>query len=161
MVRMITNVKKKYVFTQQLISLLDIDSGLYSNDFRATERLAQNLVQTASCRGYSHKSRVIVLQTRQIEHPTIQILIDRGYSAFADDELKRRCKSNLPPYGYMALFRIDSKNLKLVEQFLFKIVSFLNRQIVILSKKFHQYEQIKLLGPIESTISRRGGRFCR
>jgi len=49
-----------------LVGILDVDSGLFSTDFRSTERMAQIIVQVAGRAGREEKSGSVILQTR---HP--------------------------------------------------------------------------------------------
>ncbi len=52
-----------------LVIILDVDSGLYSCDFRATEHLAQLVTQVAGRAGRSGEPGQVLLQTHFPEHP--------------------------------------------------------------------------------------------
>ncbi len=89
-----------------LVALVDVDSALFSNDFRAPERLAQLFIQVAGRAGRASKPGYVLLQTHHPEHALLQSLIRKGYDTFAADALKERQQAHLPPYSYFALLRL-------------------------------------------------------
>ena len=93
-----------------LAAILDADASLFSSDFRGPEKLAQLLVQTAGRAGRAQIPGTAVIQTYQADHPTINILVNKGYNAFAQQELTSRQQSGLPPTGHMALFHAQAKD---------------------------------------------------
>ena len=93
-----------------LAAILDADASLFSSDFRGPEKLAQLLVQTAGRAGRAQIPGTAVIQTYQADHPTINILVNKGYNAFAQKELTSRQRSGLPPTGHMALFHAQAKD---------------------------------------------------
>ena len=93
-----------------LAAILDADASLFSSDFRGPEKLAQLLVQTAGRAGRAKIPGTAVIQTYQADHPTINILVNQGYNAFAQQELISRQQSGLPPLGHMALFHAQAKD---------------------------------------------------
>ncbi|EPE37459.1 primosomal protein N' [Candidatus Photodesmus katoptron Akat1] len=101
-----------------LAVLLDIDSALYSSDFRASERLAQMFIQVSGRAGRANKMGEVILQTRHPEHPLLKVLLNKGYPDFANIALQERKLAMLPPYTFLTLFRAEEKNLKLVKKFL-------------------------------------------
>ncbi|GAM54737.1 helicase priA essential for oriC [Vibrio ishigakensis] len=62
-----------------LVALLDVDSSLYSSDFRASEKLAQLFIQVAGRAGRASKPGHVVLQTHHPEHSLLQALIHKLY----------------------------------------------------------------------------------
>jgi primosomal protein N' (replication factor Y) len=63
-----------------LVVVVGIDEGLFSADFRASEKLAQQLIQVA---GRAGRARVIPgevwLQTHHPGHPLLETLVSGGY----------------------------------------------------------------------------------
>ena len=51
-----------------LVALLDVDSGLYSLDFHASEKLAQLIVQVSGRAGRAEKPGKVLMQTRHPDH---------------------------------------------------------------------------------------------
>ena len=91
-----------------LVGILDLDQGLYGSDFRATERMAQLLLQVAGRAGRAERAGTVLLQTRHPRHPLLTRLLHDGYGAFADDALAERAEARLPPFSHQALLRADS-----------------------------------------------------
>ncbi|MCW9079310.1 MAG: primosomal protein N', partial [Gammaproteobacteria bacterium] len=91
-----------------LVGVLDADGGLYSADFRATERMAQLLVQVAGRAGRGERPGRVLIQTRYPDHPLLQTLVHSGYRAFAEQALLEREAAALPPYSHQALMRADA-----------------------------------------------------
>ncbi len=91
-----------------LVGILDLDQGLYGADFRATERMAQLLIQVAGRAGRAQRPGTVMLQTRHPRHPLLGRLLRDGYGAFAEAALAERRAAGLPPYSHQVLIRADS-----------------------------------------------------
>ncbi|WP_085317280.1 replication restart helicase PriA [Derxia lacustris] len=103
-----------------LVVALGADAALYSHDFRAPERLFQQLMQVAGRAGRAvqpadagaatPRARVLV-QTGVPDHPLYAALVAHDYAAFARDQLAERQAAGLPPYTHHAVLRAESRNL--------------------------------------------------
>jgi primosomal protein N' (replication factor Y) (superfamily II helicase) len=133
-----------------LVAILDIDSGLLSVDFRATERTAQLIVQVAGRAGRAEKKGEVFLQTLRPDHPLLNILIEKDYRAFAKQTLSDRQLALLPPCRYAALLRCESKNQEENQVFLSSITQQL---------KQHTGDLIEIWGPIPAPMERKAGRY--
>lgn len=132
-----------------LVGILDIDSGLYSTDFRASERMAQLLVQVSGRAGRSLESGKVFIQTHHPEHPLLNTLINDGYDSFSKLLLKEREETSLPPYSYLSLLRAEAHNRKATETFLKQA----RNKLLTLQNKLEIY------GPVVSPLERRAGRY--
>ncbi|MDO5610384.1 MAG: primosomal protein N' [Pseudomonadota bacterium] len=101
-----------------LVAVVGIDEGLYSADFRASEKLAQLLIQVAGRAGRADKPGQVLLQTHHPDHPLLQTLIHGGYHAFAEAELLDREAAALPPATHLAMLRAEAKHADPPMQFL-------------------------------------------
>src|SRR4249919_3104702 len=101
-----------------LVAVVGIDEGLFSADFRASEKLAQLLIQVAGRAGRARKAGEVWLQTHHPAHPLLQTLIAGGYPVFAEAELAEREVAGFPPFAHLALLRAEAKHLDPVMQFL-------------------------------------------
>lgn len=133
-----------------LVAILDIDSGLFSIDFRAGERLAQLISQVAGRAGRADKAGRVILQTRQPQHPLLTTLLDQGYAAFAELALRERQQAGLPPFSYQALLRVHAGTSLPPQQFL---------QAVLAILKQHKHDAVSVLGPVSAPMARRAGQF--
>ncbi|WP_105166651.1 primosomal protein N' [Pseudoalteromonas sp. T1lg23B] len=130
-----------------LVVILDVDSGLYSSDFRATEHMAQLITQVAGRAGRSGEAGKVLLQTHFPEHPLLQDLVNNGYQDFARYALKEREEALLPPFSHLAILRAQATNAQLVFDFLSDLVP------------ATPYCGIQLLGPIPAPMERMAGKY--
>jgi primosomal protein N' (replication factor Y) len=133
-----------------LVGVLDADAGLYSADFRATERMAQLLEQVAGRAGRGERPGQVVIQTRFPDHPLLQALVRLGYRAFAQDALQEREAASLPPFAFQALLRADARDMALAQAFLDDVVAALRQAPT---------PQVELWGPVPAPMVRRAGRY--
>lgn len=133
-----------------LVALVDVDGALFSNDFRAPERLAQLLVQVAGRAGRASKPGMVLLQTHHPEHALLQSLIKQGYNRFAVAALTERKQTQLPPFSFLALFRGESHQSDMVEQFFYQARAVLEAG---------NQTQCTVMGPAPAPLHRRAGRF--
>ncbi|MFB6421701.1 MAG: primosomal protein N' [Candidatus Malihini olakiniferum] len=135
-----------------LVALVDVNSSLFSADFRAIERFAQLYMQVSGRAGRSGKSSEVVLQTHHPNHPLLQLLLQKGYDAFASQTLKERQSVLLPPYTSHVLFRADDRDNKHASIFLQKLRN-------LLEGSQRKDDAFWLLGPLPALQPKRAGRF--
>ena len=133
-----------------LVAILDIDSGLLSVDFRATERTAQLIIQVAGRAGRGEKKGEVYLQTLRPDHPLLNTLLESGYRSFAKQALKGRKAAWMPPYRYAALLRCESKDQELNQSFLQEHAQALRQA---------SENSIDIWGPIPAPMERKAGRY--
>ncbi len=131
-----------------LVGILDIDGALFSVDFRSLERMGQLLTQVAGRAGRAERLGTVLIQTCHPEHPLINLLLEKGYPAFATELLKEREKAKLPPYSHQILIRADAKKKEQALLFL-KAVKQTSLQ--------HFGTALYLLGPTEAPMEKRAG----
>lgn len=95
-----------------LVGVLNADAALFSQDFRAPERLFAQLVQVAGRAGRHQEGAEVLVQTEYPDHPVYQALVAQDYERFANNELKERQSLQLPPYSYQALLTTEAQTLK-------------------------------------------------
>lgn len=135
-----------------LVALLDVDSALYSSDFRAAERLAQLFIQVAGRAGRASKPGEVILQTHHPENPLLRSLVNKNYHHFALSALQERKLAWLPPFTYLTLIRAESNHLTDVENFLRQV-----RQTLEVHPLFD--ESCQVLGPIPAPLAKRAGKY--
>src|SRR6185312_7218998 len=101
-----------------LVAIAGVDEGLLSLDFRASERLAQQLVQVAGRAGRAAKPGRVLLQTHHPDHPLLRQLLAQGYATAAQSLLAERRQSLLPPYAHQVLLRAEATQRAAVDAFL-------------------------------------------
>ena len=66
-----------------LVGILDADSGLFSADFRGSERVAQLMTQVSGRAGREENRVKLFLQTYCPDHPQIEEIINGTYQSRA------------------------------------------------------------------------------
>ena len=139
---------KGHHFSQvSLVVIMDVDSGLYSYDFRATEHLAQLITQVSGRAGRSGEAGTVLLQTHFPEHPLLQDLVNNGYQDFSRYALKERQEMGLPPYSNLAIIRCESHKIDDINNFLFDLIP------------ERLPSGIQLLGPVPAALERIAGKY--
>ncbi len=133
-----------------LVSILDVDSGLFSIDFHATEKLAQLIVQVAGRAGRAEKPGKVLLQTRQPEHPMLTVLLKEGYGQYAETALVERQQAFLPPFSFQALLRVYAANPSEPQTFLNNVCDIIN--------SINNMDTM-VLGPVSAPMAKRAGYF--
>jgi len=133
-----------------LAAILDADQGLFSTDFRASERMAQLIIQVAGRAGRVEKPGEVMIQTHHPDHPLLRQLVESGYPAFAQAALEERQETLLPPYASMALLRAEATSAEQPKAFLEAA-----RELAEPS----QSETLQLWGPVAAPMERRAGRY--
>ncbi|MDF0606093.1 primosomal protein N' [Neisseriaceae bacterium TC5R-5] len=91
-----------------LVVALNADGGLYSADYRASERLFAQLMQVAGRAGRADVSGEVLIQTCWPEHELYQALVRHDFDDYAQTLLEERRKAGFPPSVFQALLRADS-----------------------------------------------------
>lgn len=129
-----------------LVAVLDGDGALFSFDFRASEQMAQLLIQVAGRAGRASKPGKVLVQTHYPDHPLLQDLVHNGYQHFAKQALVERKQAMLPPFSYQALFRAEANYPSYPEKFL--------RLLTEIS-----VEDCQFAGPIPAAMEKKAGKF--
>jgi primosomal protein N' (replication factor Y) len=137
-----------------LVSILDADGGLFSGDFRASERMAQLIVQVAGRAGRAEEPGRVIIQTHLAEHPLLIQLTEQGYFAFAEQALSERRAAGLPPFSHLALLRAEAHKPGQAEGFLDEACTEAEQLLIDM-----QLGGIELLGPVPAPMERRAGRY--
>ncbi len=131
-----------------LVAILDVDSGLFSIDFHAPEKLAQMIVQVSGRAGRAEKPGRVIMQTRQPEHPLLTTLVREGYRSFAKTALVERKEASLPPFSHQALLRVQAVDAQMPKLFLHAVAE--------LAQEYNK-GRVQLLGPVAAPMARRAG----
>lgn len=90
-----------------LVGVLSGDQSLTFADFRSGERTWQLLTQVAGRAGRGELPGRVIIQTWKPEHPILQAVVRNDFEALAAYELRGRQREGLPPYGHVALLRLQ------------------------------------------------------
>lgn len=106
-----------------LVGVLNPDTALFSQDYRASERLFAQLMQVAGRAGRTAPKEggspsEVLIQTRYPRHPLYTAVSAHDYDSFAAGLLDERRQAGLPPFLYQALLRAEAKELQMALDFL-------------------------------------------
>jgi primosomal protein N' (replication factor Y) len=106
-----------------LVGILNPDTALFSQDYRASERLFAQLMQVAGRAGRvapkeGGSPSEVLIQTRYPQHPLYAAIIAHNYDRFANELLAERRQAGLPPFIYQALLRAEARELPIALEFL-------------------------------------------
>ena len=137
-----------------LVVVVGVDEGLFSSDFRAGEKLAQQLIQVAGRAGRAQKPGEVWLQTHHPDHPLLNTLINGGYHAFAESELEQRQAAGFPPFSHLALLRAEARQPEISNAFLHVAKSILATADHLPGTK---HSGVELQGPLPAPMQKRAG----
>ena len=101
-----------------LVGVIGADSSLHAADFRAPERLFQQLMQVGGRAGRGTLPGEVLIQTEYPMHPLYQHLARHDFDAFARMALQERRAAGFPPFTHQAMLRADAPALEDAVQFL-------------------------------------------
>ncbi|MEO7431147.1 MAG: primosomal protein N' [Dokdonella sp.] len=130
-----------------LVVVIGVDEGLYSVDFRASERLGQLVVQVAGRAGRAERPGSVLLQTHDPTHPLLSVLLNGGYRALSAQLLKDRRAASLPPYAQFALLRAEAPEQAALTAFLTAATQSASDPAIVAH------------GPLAAPMPRRAGAF--
>jgi primosomal protein N' (replication factor Y) len=130
-----------------LVGILNPDTALFSQDYRASERLFAQLMQVAGRAGRAARTEggsvsEVLIQTRYAAHPLYSAVVNHDYERFAGSLLEERRQAALPPYIYQALLRAEAPEIATALEFLQQ------------ARDCLEYEGITLNDPIPMTMTR-------
>lgn len=101
-----------------LVGVIGADSSLHAADFRAPERLFQQLMQVGGRAGRAHLPGEVLIQTEFPEHPLYRHLARHDFDGFAARELDERRLAGFPPFSHQLMLRADAPELQIALDFL-------------------------------------------
>lgn len=101
-----------------LVGVIGADSSLHAADFRAAERLFQQLMQVGGRAGRGALPGEVLIQTEYPAHPLYQHLARHDFDAFARMALQERRAAGFPPFSHQAMLRADAPALEDALEFL-------------------------------------------
>jgi len=133
-----------------LVVVINADQGLFSTDFRGSERLAQSLVQVAGRAGRENRQGEVIIQTAFPKHPFWDELLSGGYARVAASALAEREAAAWPPLSRLALLRASAPGRQHMLDFL--------QHARRLADQLNGGD-VRILGPVSAPMERRAGRY--
>jgi primosomal protein N' (replication factor Y) len=130
-----------------LAGVLNADSGLFSSDYRASERAFAQLQQVAGRAGRANLPGEVLIQTRYPEHPLYQSLVRHDYAGFAKSVLAQRREAGFPPFVFEAALRAESRDELRAQRFLRSAID----------QSPHRSASIAVFDPVPMSLARLAG----
>lgn len=101
-----------------VVCVLNADTMLFAQDFRAPERLFAQLMQVAGRAGRHGGKGQVIIQTDYPDQPVYQAIKKHDYAGFATFSLNERESVGLPPFAWQALLTAEARELATAVEFL-------------------------------------------
>ena len=134
-----------------LVGVVLADLTLNLPDFRSAERTFQLLTQVAGRAGRGDKPGRVLIQTYAPHHYSVRAARDQDYARFMRRELDLRRELGYPPFGRMALVRIEGPAAAQVSALASRVAALLSRAA--------KPAALRILGPAPAPIERIKQRF--
>jgi primosomal protein N' (replication factor Y) len=133
-----------------LVGILNADNLLNQPNFRAYERAFQMMTQVAGRSGRSEKKGLVMIQTYNVFHNTIQQVLSNDYVSMFKEQIYERQNFKYPPFYKLIKLTLKHKDydkLKEGSMWLYNVMS--------------QNLPMPILGPEEPAISRIRNEYIR
>ena len=131
-----------------LVGMINVDSGLYSTDYRASERTFAMVMQVAGRAGRAEHAGDVLIQTEFPEHPLFRAAVKQDFAGYAETLLKERRAAVFPPFIYQALLRMEAVQAEVVAGF--------SKRAKHLADKLES--NVTIYQPVEANIQRIAGK---
>lgn len=98
-----------------VVGILNADTMMNYPDFRAYERAFQLMAQVSGRAGRKNKRGRVVLQTKSIDHPIIDQVINNDFEQMVAAQLAERQMFQYPPYYRMVYVYLKHRNETLLD----------------------------------------------
>ncbi len=131
-----------------LVGVLNADSALYMDDFRAGEHTFSMLTQVIGRAGRAEKRGVAVIQTMNPRHEVIRLAAAQDYKSFYERDIRLRSAFTFPPFCDIAVLSVTSSSETDCSKCAVEIFEFLKK------KTTDEYKDVPIIsfGPFEATV---------
>jgi primosomal protein N' (replication factor Y) len=133
-----------------LVGVIDADLPLRIEDFRASERAFQMLVQVSGRAGRGSRAGEVYVQTYAPFSPSIQFARKSDLQGFTEDELKMREEFGYPPFRHLIRHLFKSRSEAKVDYYSSAWAKELDR---------HNLEEMTIKGPAPAPLEKIKGYF--
>lgn len=93
-----------------LVGVIDADAGIYSSDFRAAEKMFQQLFQVSGRAGRGEIKGRVMLQTYNPDNPVLVAIKNNRRCDIIETEIRNRRAAGMPPFGQLIAVIIESNS---------------------------------------------------
>ena len=127
------------------VVITSVDSMLYGDDFRASERFFQLVAQVSGRAGRFSDSgdSFVVLETYNPKDRLLELVSSCDFEKFYETEISNRKSVGVPPFGKFISLIISSFSKSILESFAIELIN-----------KAKKHKNIRVLGPIIPSLYR-------
>ena len=131
-----------------LVGVLNADSTLYMDDFRAGEHTFSMLTQVIGRAGRAEKRGVAVIQTMNPYHDVIRLAAEQDYKSFYERDIRVREAFTFPPFCDIAVLSLVSSNEKDCMKCAVEMFELIKKKIT------DEYKDVPIIsfGPFEAAV---------
>ena len=130
-----------------LVGIINADETLNIPDFRSGERTYELISQTAGRAGRKDLPGEVIIQTFNPENKTLLYVANNDYLGMYNYEMNIRKTLKYPPYFYLTIIKIASKDYNMASSEISKVYSFLNKNL----------NNVIMLGPTTASMFKVNG----
>lgn len=130
-----------------LVGIINADETLNIPDFRSGERTFELISQTAGRAGRKDLPGEVIIQTFNPENNTLLYVANNDYLGMYNYEMNIRKTLKYPPYFYLTIIKIASKDYNMASSEISKVYSFLNKNL----------NNVIMLGPTTASMFKVNG----
>lgn len=138
-----------------LVGVLNADTSLYLNDFRANEKTFSMLTQVIGRAGRSEKKGRALIQTSNPDHDVIQLACKQDYKTFFENEIQTRRLLSYPPYCDIVLLTLSGQ----VESAVMKDSKLLSDMLREKINGAYKGVPVICYGPFEAPVYKLDGKY--
>ena len=131
-----------------LVGVLNADSSLYLDDYRAGERTFAMLTQVIGRAGRAGGEGIAVVQTTNPNSEVICLAAEQNYPEFYKREIALRRATQFPPFCDLAVITISSKDDVVLSHAVLALADSLKKKL----EKEYSDVQTVVYGPIEAPV---------
>ena len=132
-----------------LVGIINADTSLNIPDFRSSEYTFQLLSQTSGRSGRGDKEGKVYIQTFNPDHYAIYCAKNHDYLSFYQKEMEIRHTLGYPPYYYLVLVKIISKDYTKAQKESTKIGDYLKKNL----------PELSILGPSMANVFKMNNQY--
>ena len=104
-----------------LVGILNADTSLFIPSYKSNENTYSLISQVAGRSGRSEKEGSVIIQTYNPDHYAITLASKNDYESFYNEEMQNRLVGRYPPYFYITMVTVKSKEYELLSKEVNKI----------------------------------------
>jgi len=133
-----------------VVGILNADSMMNVPDFRAYEQAFMMMMQVAGRAGRKNKRGLVMLQTKNPDHPVVRQLVNNDYEGFYHNLVQERAAFRYPPFTRLIYVYLKHRDEQVV-----------NTAAIEMGSRLRQLFGTRVLGPDKPAVARVKSLFIR